>query len=229
VVGLKGTGSGQLHDRGSVRSERNIRFTREVSAADRRETGPLYRFTTLSSLWQPALPPSGSAWARGALDAFIALAATQGAQDQDLRAARQCRDPVAGRAWRRPSLRPSRSYLLQTLHETWATAERDEALSLPQRAALKLAGYLRGASGERRRRHTRLSLAAGATAIFESNPFERRFRDVHTVIQQVQAQFANFEMVGQVLLGLPSPSKLDLKSRRPDVTARVGGRSRNDG
>jgi len=24
----------------------------------------------------------------------------------------------------------------------------------------------------------------------------------------VQAQFANFEMVGQVLLGLPSPSKL---------------------
>ena len=31
---------------------------------------------------------------------------------------------------------------------------------------------------------------------------------MHTVIQQVQAQFANFEMVGQVLLGLPSPSKL---------------------
>ena len=50
--------------------------------------------------------------------------------------------------------------------------------------------------------------AAGATAIFESNPFERRFRDMHTVIQQVQGQFANFEMVGQVLLGLPSPSKL---------------------
>ncbi len=50
--------------------------------------------------------------------------------------------------------------------------------------------------------------AAGATAIFESNPFERRFRDVHAVIQQVQSQFANFEMVGQVLLGLPSPSKL---------------------
>ena len=50
--------------------------------------------------------------------------------------------------------------------------------------------------------------AAGASAIFEDNPFERRLRDVHTVLQQVQAQFANFEMVGQVLLGLPSPSKL---------------------
>ena len=50
--------------------------------------------------------------------------------------------------------------------------------------------------------------AAGATAIFESNPFERRFRDVHTVMQQVQAQFVNFEMVGQVLLGLPSQTRL---------------------
>jgi indole-3-acetate monooxygenase len=50
--------------------------------------------------------------------------------------------------------------------------------------------------------------AAGATAIFQSNPFERRFRDVHTVLQQVQAHFANFELVGQVLLGLPAQTKL---------------------
>jgi indole-3-acetate monooxygenase len=50
--------------------------------------------------------------------------------------------------------------------------------------------------------------AAGATAIFEDNPFERRFRDIHAVSQQVQAHFANFEMVGQVLLGLPSQSKM---------------------
>ena len=44
--------------------------------------------------------------------------------------------------------------------------------------------------------------AAGATAIFESNPFERRFRDIHTVIQQYQGRQAHFETVGQVLLGL---------------------------
>ena len=31
---------------------------------------------------------------------------------------------------------------------------------------------------------------------------------MHTVMQQVQAQFANFEMVGQVLLGLPSQTRL---------------------
>jgi hypothetical protein len=42
--------------------------------------------------------------------------------------------------------------------------------------------------------------AAGATAIFESHPFERRFRDLHAVAQQVQARRSHFETVGKYLL-----------------------------
>ena len=42
---------------------------------------------------------------------------------------------------------------------------------------------------------------AGATAIFDANPFERRFRDVNTVTQQVQGRRSHFETVGQHLLG----------------------------
>ena len=45
--------------------------------------------------------------------------------------------------------------------------------------------------------------AAWATAVFESNPFERRFRDMHAVSQQAQAQFAIFEVIGRHFLGLP--------------------------
>jgi hypothetical protein len=45
--------------------------------------------------------------------------------------------------------------------------------------------------------------AAGATAIFENNPFERRFRDLNTVTQQGQGAFANFESLGQTLMGKP--------------------------
>jgi len=45
--------------------------------------------------------------------------------------------------------------------------------------------------------------AAGSTAIFEENPFERRFRDIHTVSQQIQSRDAHYETVGQVLLGHP--------------------------
>jgi indole-3-acetate monooxygenase len=44
--------------------------------------------------------------------------------------------------------------------------------------------------------------AAGSTAIFEENAFERRFRDIHTVCQQLQGRQEHFETVGQYLLGL---------------------------
>jgi hypothetical protein len=44
---------------------------------------------------------------------------------------------------------------------------------------------------------------AGVDAIFPGCPFERRFRDMHTLSQQIQARGAHFESVGQVLLGVP--------------------------
>ena len=49
-----------------------------------------------------------------------------------------------------------------------------------------------------------------ASAIFENQAFERRLRDIHAVTQQVQSQFVNFEVAGQVLLGLPSHVEADL-------------------
>ena len=45
--------------------------------------------------------------------------------------------------------------------------------------------------------------AAGVDAIFPGGPFERRFRDIHTLSQQIQSRSAHFEAVGQVLLGMP--------------------------
>ena len=43
--------------------------------------------------------------------------------------------------------------------------------------------------------------AAGATAIFERHPLERRFRDIHTVTQQLQGRLSHFETVGAWMLG----------------------------
>jgi alkylation response protein AidB-like acyl-CoA dehydrogenase len=47
---------------------------------------------------------------------------------------------------------------------------------------------------------------AGATVIFASGPFERRFRDLHTVAQQLQGRQSHFETVGRHLLGLEPDS-----------------------
>jgi hypothetical protein len=81
-----------------------------------------------------------------------------------------------------------------------------EQISLDQRASLRLASVY--AAHQAKDVANTVYHNAGATAIFEDNPFERRFRDIHTVIQQVQGQYHNFEMVGQVLLGMDSGTKL---------------------
>ena len=50
--------------------------------------------------------------------------------------------------------------------------------------------------------------AAGGTAIFAEKPFERRFRDMHCASQQGQASPANFEVIGQVFLGVPPKARV---------------------
>jgi len=48
--------------------------------------------------------------------------------------------------------------------------------------------------------------AAGTTAVFESHPFERRFRDAYTISQHLQGRAMHFETVGKHFLGLePEP------------------------
>jgi indole-3-acetate monooxygenase len=202
VAGLKATGSDNYAiDDLFVPAE--YTFTRE-SDDDRRESGPLYRITTFH-LYGIGFAAIALGLARAALDAFVEIAARKvpTSRSHVLRDNAVIQSQVA---LAEAKLTSSRGFLLQTLDEVWQTVARGERLSLPQRATLKLAGTY--AVHQAKDVVDTVYHAAGATAIFESNPFERRFRDVHTVIQQVQGQFANFEMVGQVLLGLPSPSRL---------------------
>jgi alkylation response protein AidB-like acyl-CoA dehydrogenase len=50
--------------------------------------------------------------------------------------------------------------------------------------------------------------AAGADAIFENRPFERRVRDMHAATQQGQGRMFHFEIVGQILLGLAPEDRM---------------------
>ena len=42
----------------------------------------------------------------------------------------------------------------------------------------------------------------GSQAIFERNPVQRRFQDVHVISQQIQAGMDHYEAAGQFFLGL---------------------------
>ena len=41
---------------------------------------------------------------------------------------------------------------------------------------------------------------AGATAVFAANQFERRFRDMHAIAQQIQARDTHYEDAGKAIL-----------------------------
>ena len=59
--------------------------------------------------------------------------------------------------------------------------------------------------------------SAGATAIFDDRPFERRFRDMHTASQQAQGRQAHFEAIGRVHFGLAPDTAMFAFERSHDV------------
>jgi indole-3-acetate monooxygenase len=95
-------------------------------------------------------------------------------------------------------LRAARAYLLATLHDAWDvavagsfTAEQCALMRMGSTYVIQQAREVVDAAYR----------AAGATAIFADQDFERRFRDMHTVSQQIQAQESFFQVAGQYLLG----------------------------
>jgi alkylation response protein AidB-like acyl-CoA dehydrogenase len=196
VIGLRGTGSDAYsvsdlvvaHDYSVARDDQ----------AERREKGPLYWFPT-SSLYAAGFAGVALGIARATLDAFIDLAANKVPRGfkHALRDNAVVQSEVA-RAEAR--LSASRLFLLRSLDEIWREVVRADALTLAQRMRIRLAATF--AIGEATAVVDAAYHAAGATAIFDSNSFERRFRDIHTVAQQVQGRASHFETVGQFLLGL---------------------------
>ena len=99
----------------------------------------------------------------------------------------------------------ARAYLVETLATIYAQADAAAPIDLTDRAPRAARLHQRDPW---RSRGCRLAYkAAGVDAIFPGSPFERRFRDIHTFSQQIQARSAHFQQVGQILLGVPPPEE----------------------
>jgi alkylation response protein AidB-like acyl-CoA dehydrogenase len=96
-------------------------------------------------------------------------------------------------------------FLHQALADIWRGAAASD-ITIEQRMQLRMASS--HASHQAKQVVDTAYHAAGATAIFEANPFERRFRDMHTLSQQVQSHLSVFEAIGQHYLGLPLHPRL---------------------
>jgi alkylation response protein AidB-like acyl-CoA dehydrogenase len=196
VIGLRATGS----DSFSV-SELFVPREHSVSRddpAERRHSGLLYCFPT-GSLYASGFAGVALGLARSTLDAFVALARdkTPRGLAQPLRENAVIQFQVAQAEVR---LRSARTFLLAELDEIWRAVGRAGILGLEQRLRIRLAAS--HAIQQAREVVDWAYHAAGATAIFEGSAFERRFRDMHAVTQQLQGRQAHFETVGRFLLGL---------------------------
>ena len=91
-------------------------------------------------------------------------------------------------------------FLIGSLEKIWAEVQQSGALTAEQNMTIRLATTW--AIQNSREVVDELYVAAGAMAIFQANPFEKRFRDIHAVCQQIQGHAAHFETVGQIMLGM---------------------------
>jgi alkylation response protein AidB-like acyl-CoA dehydrogenase len=195
VVGLRGTGS----DSYSVTDLFVPEAFCYLRTAPPPRPGPLYKLALLH-IYPPSFGAVALGIARATLDDFVVMArgkTPRGSQPMRENAAIQS---MLGHAEVR--LRAARMFLFQSVADIWRDLEEGAAVSDAHELTLRMASTY--AIQEAAAVVDVAYHEAGATAILQSKPFERRFRDVHAVAQQIQGRRANFELAGQRLLGVPT-------------------------
>lgn len=98
-------------------------------------------------------------------------------------------------------LRGARAFLMNAVHEMWDDVLRNGDPGMTSRTSLRLAGThaIRVAVDIVQNVYA----DCGATAIFEGNPIQRYFQDIHVITQHLQGRRSFYELIGKYKLGLP--------------------------
>jgi alkylation response protein AidB-like acyl-CoA dehydrogenase len=191
VSGLRGTGS---HD--FTVAERTVPRERCFSffTDEPRCTAPLYRLPFFGVL-ASGVAATALGIARGAIDALVALATKkQPVGAKRTVAHRELVQLDVARAEARWSAARALHY------DAVAAASAAPAGDLDARARLRLAAC--HAATESAAAVDLAYHAAGATAIYDTHPLQRHFRDVHVATQHVMVSPQVATTVGRILLGL---------------------------
>jgi alkylation response protein AidB-like acyl-CoA dehydrogenase len=193
VIGLKGTGTDAYSVENLFIPEKFAALRDDPNAV--LEKGPLYKLTT-NAVFSMGFAATSLGVARATLDAATDLARAK--IPQGLAAMRE-NNAVQGQIGRtEASLRAARAYLYSTAAEVWRDLERGEPVTEAHRIAIRIASTWtihQSASVVDTAYHM-----SGATAVFAKNPFERRFRDMHAIAQQIQARDTHYEDAGKAIL-----------------------------
>ena len=201
VSGLRGSGSHDIavHDL-FVPQERTTAFGLESPT----QPGPLYVFPAFGLLAISV--------------ASVALGIARGSMDCLMEVARH-KIPTGGRrhlserpmiqiqvAQAQAQLRAARALLLDVAHETWSLLLKGEAVSLHQRAHIRLAAN--HAASESAKVVDTMYNTAGSSAIWDSSPLQRAFRDIHVLTQHAVVAQPIYELAGRVLFDLKADASM---------------------
>jgi len=202
VLGLRGTGSDSYRFDNHFVPQAYTAI--RDNDAERHEANPLYQFTS-GMIYAMSFSHVSLGIARGAYDAFIAIARDKIPRGSKgtLRTNNVIQSQVS-QCWAR--LRSSRAYLRGVIAEMWEEAQKTGRIGAEHHPELRLASTW--AIHQARDVVATVYHAAGASAIFESNPLERKMRDIHAGTQQGQGRPIHFETVGQILMGLPPEGRM---------------------
>jgi len=195
VIGLRGTGSDSYAVTDLFVPEA-FHFLRTVPAP---HPGALYRMP-LMGVYPVAFGAVALGLARSVTTSFIAMARTKAPRGMAPMRDSAAVQSLLGLA--ATQVRAARTFLLASLGEIVADLAAGARFEGEHETTLRMAASF--ATREAAAAVDTLYHEAGASAIRGGNPFERRFRDIHAVAQQVQGRRANFELVGKRLLGLPT-------------------------
>ena len=193
VIGLKGTGTDSYSVENLFIPDKFAALRDEPNAV--LEEGPLYKLTT-NAVFSMGFAATSLGVARATLDAATDLARSKIPQGMGAMRDNNAVQGVIGRT--EASLRAARAYLYSTAAEVWRDLERGENATEAHRIAVRIAATWtihQSAAVVDTAYHM-----SGATAVFAKNPFERRFRDMHAIAQQIQARDTHYEDAGKAIL-----------------------------
>ena len=196
VNGLRGTASlGFVADSLFVPAHRAY----NPAAAPREEVG-VYRIPT-SLLFASGFATVALGVARAALDAAIELAnrkvpgnsPTQTLVRDWSTTQRQIGEAEA--IWN-----SVRAFLTESATAVWQSASAGKPLTMDERVRMRLASTF--ANRKAAEVVDTAYTLCGSSAIFETNPVQRRFQDVHVINQQVQGRLSHYDTAGRYFLGM---------------------------
>ncbi len=206
VVGLRATGSNDVTVEDGFMPEHRTSGFGPLAAKGKHFQGPLYRFPVMGTLAAP-IGIIATGIAQHAIDEFIALAKTKTPRTSQTKLT-EMGAVQSDLAKAHAAVQSARAWLYEVVEDAWQATLRGDPVGLDKRRDLTLA-----ATNATRSAAYAVDLAyagAGGTAVYQTSPIERCFRDVHAATQHAGTSPRNFEGMGRLLLGMPPDNPLIL-------------------